>query len=233
MKPAVVLLSGGLDSATVLAIAKRDGFSTHALAFRYGQRHEVELLAAERVARAQNAASFHVVELDLTAFGGSALTADLEVPKGRDPAEIAKEAEAGKVPITYVPGRNTVFLAFAFALAEATGARDLFLGANQLDFSGYPDCRPAFVATFEALCNVATAHPDCGRIRVHAPLMQMTKAEIIRTGMEIGVDYALTHSCYDPVVKGGEVFACGGCDACVLRQKGFEEAGVPDPTRYA
>lgn len=231
-RPAVLLLSGGLDSATVLAIAREQGFSVHALAFRYGQRHDVELQAAERVAKAGGAASFRVVDLDLRAFGGSALTSDLEVPKGRSADEINRAADV-EVPVTYVPGRNTIFLSFAFALSEVLEARDLFLGANQLDFSGYPDCRPAFVATFEALCNVATAHPKLGRVFVHAPLMQMDKAEIIRTGTRLGVDYALTHSCYDPVVTEGQARACGACDACVLRRKGFEEAGVPDPTRYA
>lgn len=230
--PAILLLSGGLDSATVLAIAKERGFQVHALAFRYGQRHDVELRAAEKVAEAGGAASFRVVDLDLRAFGGSALTSDLEVPKGRSAAAINAAADHD-VPVTYVPGRNTIFLSFAFALSETLHARDIFLGANQLDFSGYPDCRPAFVAGFEALINVATAHPKLGRMFVHAPLMQMDKAEIIRNGTRLGVDYALTHSCYDPVQLAHEHFACGGCDACVLRQHGFEQAGVSDPTRYA
>lgn len=230
--PALLLLSGGLDSATVLAIARRRGHAVHALAFRYGQRHAVELAAAARVAQAGGAASFRVVDIDLGALGSSALTADAPVPKGRSADEINRRAEH-EVPVTYVPGRNTLFLAYAFAASEAIGARHLYLGANQLDFSGYPDCRPAFVAAFEALANAATAHPGLGRIFVHAPLMQWDKAHIIRVGSALGVDYGLTHSCYDPMVAGDEAFACGACDACVLRRKGFSEAGVPDPTRYA
>ena len=230
-QPAVLLLSGGLDSATVLALAKESGFQVHALAFRYGQRHSIELAAAERVAKAGGAASFRIADLDLRAFGGSALTTDQEVPKGRS-AEAINAAADHEVPVTYVPGRNTIFLSFAFALCETLGARHIFLGANQLDFSGYPDCRPAFVATFEALANVATAHPKLGRISVHAPLMQMDKAEIIRNGARLGVDYGLTHSCYDPVTVGSEHFACGRCDACVLRKHGFTQAGIPDPTSY-
>lgn len=229
--PAILLLSGGLDSATVLAIAKERGFQVHALAFRYGQRHDVELRAAEAIAKVGGAASFRVVELDLRAFGGSALTSDTDVPKGRS-AEAINASADHDVPVTYVPGRNTIFLSFAFALGETLQARHIFIGANQLDFSGYPDCRPAFVAGFEALANVATAHPKQGRIFVHAPLMQMDKAEIIRTGVRLGVDYGLTHSCYDPVGVAQEYFACGGCDACVLRKHGFAQAGVPDPTRY-
>lgn len=234
-REAVLLLSGGLDSATVLAMARAEGFSVHALAFRYGQRHEVELAAAARVARAGGARELKVVELDLRAFGGSALTSELEVPKGRDAAEIEGHAEQGEVPITYVPARNAIFLSFALAYAEVLGARDLFLGANQVDFSGYPDCRPAFIAAFEEMANQATAHARGGRIRVHAPLMDMDKAAIIRAGTALGVDYGLTHSCYDPVVTaaGVDALACGRCDACVLRKKGFAEAGVPDPTRYA
>lgn len=231
-QPAVLLLSGGLDSATVLALAKENGFHVHALAFRYGQRHSIELRAAERVAKAGGAASFRVVDLDLRAFGGSALTTDEDVPKGRS-AEAINAAADHEVPVTYVPGRNTIFLSFAFALCETLGARHIFLGANQLDFSGYPDCRPAFVAGFEAVANIATAHPKLGRIFVHAPLMQMDKAEIIRNGNRLGVDYGLTHSCYDPVAAGAEYFACGACDACVLRKHGFTQAGVPDPTSYA
>lgn len=231
-QPAVLLLSGGLDSATVLALANESGFQVHALAFRYGQRHSVELHAAERVAKAGGAASFRVVELDLRAFGGSALTTDEEVPKGRSAASINAAADH-EVPVTYVPGRNTIFLSFAFALCETLGARHIFIGANQLDFSGYPDCRPAFVAGFEALANIATAHPKLGRIFVHAPLMQMDKAEIIRNGTRLGVDYALTHSCYDPLAGEPDFFACGACDACVLRKHGFAQAGIADPTRYS
>ena len=231
---AVLLLSGGLDSSTVLALARAEGFLVHALAFRYGQRHQVELRAAERVAKAGGARELKVIELDLRAFGGSALTSDMAVPKGRSLEEIEGHAQGAKVPVTYVPARNTIFLSFALAYAEVLGARDLFLGANQLDFSGYPDCRPAFVHAFEQLANMATAHATAGRIRVHAPLMDMDKAAIIRAGLALGVDYGLTHSCYDPALTAeGEGLACGRCDACVLRKKGFAEAGVEDPTRYA
>jgi 7-cyano-7-deazaguanine synthase len=230
---AVLCLSGGLDSATVLAMARADGFAVHALAFAYGQRHDVELEAARRVADAGGAVELKVVTLDLRAFGGSALTDDIEVPKGRDAESIDAAVDDAEVPVTYVPARNTIFLSFALAYAEVIGARDLFLGANQVDFSGYPDCRPAFVQAFEELANVATAHAEGGRVRVHAPLMDMDKAAIIRRGNELGVDYAITHSCYDPVMGADGASACGACDACVLRRKGFQEAGVPDPTRYA
>jgi 7-cyano-7-deazaguanine synthase len=227
--PAVVLLSGGLDSSTVVAIARASGFLPHALTVRYGQRHDVELEAARRVVAAQQIAEHRVIDVDLAAFGGSALVrGDQAVPKDRPLAEIGA---AGDVPVTYVPARNTVLLALALAWAEALGARDLFLGVNVLDASGYPDCRPEFVQAFAALANVATRAADGGPpFRVHAPLLALSKAEIIRRGLELGVDYAMTHSCYDPATTGG---ACGHCDACLLRRKGFAEAGVPDPTRYA
>lgn len=233
MKRAVVLLSGGLDSATVLAIAREQGFAVSCVTFDYGQRHAVELLAARRVAAALNADELREVKLDLRAFGGSALTSELEVPKGRAAEDIEAAVAGAEVPVTYVPARNTIFLSFALALAEVLKARDLFLGANQLDYSGYPDCRPAFVSAFEELANVATAYAEGGRIRVHAPLMDLDKAAIIRRGAELGVDYGLTHSCYDPVGEGEDARACGACDACVLRRAGFERAGVDDPTRYA
>ncbi len=232
-KRAVLLLSGGLDSATVLAIAKSEGFRVHALAFSYGQRHDVELRAAERVAEAGGAEELRVATLDLRVFGGSALTSDIAVPKGRAADDIEAAIAHDEVPVTYVPARNTIFLSFALAFAEVLSARDIFLGANRVDYSGYPDCRPEFVAAFEELANVATAHARGGRVRVHAPLMDMNKADIVRAGTRLGVDYALTHSCYDPVVRGSDAFACGQCDACVLRKKGFDEAGVRDPTRYA
>jgi len=228
MRPkAVVLLSGGLDSATAAAIARADGFDVHALTVAYGQRHAVELDAAGRVAQALGVAAHRTLAIDLAAIGGSALTqTEIAVPKDRPLAEIGAP---GDVPATYVPARNTVLLALALAWAETLGARDIFLGVNVLDASGYPDCRPAFVAAFETLANVATrAGAGGARIRVRAPLIQWTKAEIIRRGHALGVDYALTHSCYDPV--GG--LACGRCDACILRRKGFVEAGLPDPTRY-
>jgi 7-cyano-7-deazaguanine synthase len=224
--PAVVLLSGGLDSATALAVARRDGFRCHALSIGYGQRHKVELAAARRVADALSAVEHRVVHLDLRAFGGSALTGDLEIPKDRS----AEQMSAG-IPVTYVPARNTVFLSLALAWAEVLSAFDIYMGVNAIDYSGYPDCRPEFVAAFERLANLATKAgvERRGGFRVHAPLIKMTKAEIIRLGTSLGVDYGLTHSCYDPTPQGA---ACGRCDACVLRRAGFEAAGVPDPTHY-
>ena len=223
MKPAVVLFSGGLDSSTCLAIAKEEGFAPHALAVRYGQRHVHELTAAGRVAAAMGA-PLKIIDLDLRAIGGSALTGELPVPK---------DAPIGPgIPVTYVPARNTVLLALALAYAEVLGAQDLYIGVNAIDYSGYPDCRPAFVGAFEALANLATAAAVEGRARytVHAPLLQLSKAEIIRRGAGLGVPYALTHSCYDPDPEGR---ACGRCDSCRLRRQGFADAGVPDPTRYA
>jgi 7-cyano-7-deazaguanine synthase len=224
MPAAVVLLSGGLDSTTALAIARSQGYDCHALTVRYGQLHAVELDAARRVAAALGAAQHQVLALDLAPLARSALTsADLAVPKDRSLADIGAP---GDVPSTYVPARNTVLLSLALAWAETLGARDIFLGVNVLDASGYPDCRPAFVHAFEALAQVATR---AGGIRIHAPLIAMTKAEIIRAGLALGVDYGITHSCYDPL---GDA-ACGRCDACLLRAKGFADAGIPDPTRYA
>jgi len=219
----VILLSGGLDSTTALAVARADGFECHALTVRYGQLHAVELDAARRVAAAHGAVDHRVVDVDLSPLAASALTTKgVAVPKDRSLAEIGAP---GDVPATYVPARNTVLLALALAWAESLGAKDLFVGVNVLDASGYPDCRPAFVQAFEALAQVATRS---GGFHVHAPLIELTKAEIIRLGTRLGVDYAITHSCYDPV---GDA-ACGRCDACLLRKKGFAEAGVPDPTRY-
>lgn len=231
-KRAVVLLSGGLDSTTTLAIARDRGFACYALTVRYGQLHEAEIAAARRVAQVLGASGHRTVALDLRQLAVSALTSsDIEVPKDRSLDEIGAE---GDVPVTYVPARNTVLLSLALAWAETLGAYDLFVGVNVLDASGYPDCRPAFVQAFEALANVATRTgvQDAGdgrRWRVHAPLIEWTKAEIIQAGMALGVDYGMTHSCYDPVGAG----ACGRCDACVLRRNGFVAAGVPDPTRYA
>jgi 7-cyano-7-deazaguanine synthase len=226
-RPAVVLLSGGLDSATVLALAREQGFAPHALTYRYGQRHAREVEAARRLAAALGAVRHAVVDVDLAAFGGSALTADIPVPKDRTEAEIG----AG-IPATYVPARNTVFLAFALAWAETLGAFDIFIGVNALDYSGYPDCRPAFIDAFERLANLATKTgvEGGGRLRVHAPLIEMTKADIVRRGTALGLDYGLTFSCYDPAPDGAH---CGRCDACLLRRKGFREAGIADPTRYA
>ena len=226
-KKAVILLSGGLDSATVLAIAKAEGYEPYALSFSYGQRHAWELEAAKRLAASIGVAQHRVTTIDLRAFGGSALTADLDVPKGRD----AEEMSHG-IPITYVPARNTIFLSFALAWAEVLGASDIFLGVNALDYSGYPDCRPEFIAAFEKMANLATKAGVEGRqhLRIHTPLIAMTKAQIIATGMELGVDYALTSSCYDPGPTGA---TCGQCDSCLLRQKGFRENGIEDPLRRA
>ena len=224
--PAIVLLSGGLDSATVLAMTLAQSFAPLALSFRYGQRHALELDAAARVAARAGVREHRVVEIDLRQFGGSALTGDLDVPRDRDAGSIA-----GGIPVTYVPARNTVFLAYALALAEVSGAADIFVGVNAVDYSGYPDCRPEFVAAFERMANLATqAAVEGRRLRIHAPLMHMSKADIVRAGTALGVDYALTLSCYDPDPAGA---ACRRCDACVLRARGFADAGVPDPTRYA
>jgi 7-cyano-7-deazaguanine synthase len=226
MNKAVVLLSGGLDSATVLALARADGFACHALSFRYGQRHAIELRAAERVARALGAVEHRVAQIDLGWIGGSALTdAAIAVPKDRSVQDMG-----GDIPITYVPARNALFLCYALAWAETLGARDLYAGMNALDYSGYPDCRPAFLRAFEEMARQGTkAGAEGASWQVRAPLIEMSKAEIIRVGVRLGVDYGLTHSCYDPV---GER-ACGRCDSCLLRKKGFAEAGVPDPTAYA
>jgi 7-cyano-7-deazaguanine synthase len=224
---AIVLLSGGLDSATVLAVARRDGFRCHALTIDYGQRHAAELDAARHVAEQLGAVEHRVVPLDMRAFGGSALTADIDVPKDRT-AEVMVEG----IPITYVPARNTIFLALALAWAEVRGSFDIYIGVNAVDYSGYPDCRPEFIAAFERLANLATKAgvEKRGRFRIHAPLVQLSKAEIIQVGTSLGVDYGLTHSCYDPR---GDGAACGRCDSCILRRAGFEATGVPDPTRYS
>lgn len=218
---AIVLLSGGLDSTTTLAIARAQGFDVYGLTVWYGQRHACELDASRAVARRLGVVRHEVVELDLRALATSALTADIAVPKGRTAEAIAAEG----VPSTYVPARNTILLSLALAWAETVGAHDIFLGVNVLDASGYPDCRPAFVSAFAALANVATAN---GGMTIHAPLLEMTKAEIILRGTALGVEYGITHSCYDPT----DGLACGACDACILRHKGFVEAGVADPTRY-
>jgi len=222
---AVVLLSGGLDSATVLAIARSEGFLCSCLLVDYGQRHRVELERAKVVAAEQGVQDVRVVWVDLRAVGGSALTAEIDVPKDR----VASERGAG-IPVTYVPARNTLFLALALGLAETLGATDLFIGVNAVDYSGYPDCRPEFIRAFETLANLATrAGVEGARFRVHAPLSGLGKAEIIQTGARLGVDYALTHSCYDPDARGR---ACGRCDSCLIRREGFRAAGVPDPTAY-
>lgn len=227
-KRAVVLLSGGLDSATVLAIAKSQGYEPYALSFSYGQRHIVELEAARRVAAYLGVADHRIAQIDLRVFGGSALTADIAVPKGRN-----ADAMSHGIPITYVPARNTIFLSFALAWAEILGASDIFIGVNALDYSGYPDCRPEFIAAFETMANLATKFGVEGAgvegrqsLRIHTPLIALSKAEIIRKGIELGVDYSLTSSCYDPSPAGAP---CGQCDSCLLRQKGFAENGITDP----
>jgi 7-cyano-7-deazaguanine synthase len=225
-KKAVVLLSGGLDSTTVAAIAQQQGFAVYALSFDYGQNHRVELDFARRVAERQGVARHAVVKVDLRAFGGSALTSDVPVPKHRT----AEDMGHG-VPVTYVPARNTVFLSLALGWAETLGATDIFIGVNALDYSGYPDCRPEFIAAFERMANLATkmGTEDGRQITIHTPLIAMTKREIIETGMRLGVDYGMTTTCYDPSASGE---ACGACDACLLRLKGFAEAGATDPARY-
>lgn len=224
--PAIVLLSGGLDSATTLGVAKGEGFEVIALTFAYGQRHEIEVEAARRVAASAGIARHVVQPVDLRSIGGSALTADIAVPKGR----AAEEIGAG-IPVTYVPARNTIFLSFALAWAEVSAANDIFIGVNALDYSGYPDCRPEYIEAFETMANLATKAgvEGVGRVVIHTPLIELTKAGIIRKGIELGVDYALTRSCYDPSPDGA---ACGECDSCILRLKGFAEAGVEDPAPY-
>ncbi len=223
---AVVLVSGGVDSTTTLALALREGYQAYALSFDYGQRHRHELEAAKRVVAHLGATRHVVAKIDLRLFGGSALTAEIEVPKGRP-----VQAMSSEIPVTYVPARNTIFLSFALGWCEVLGAQDIFMGVNAVDYSGYPDCRPEFIEAFERLANLATKAGVEGtaRYRVHTPLLRMTKSEIIRTGIEAGVDYSLTHSCYDPSPEG---LACGACDSCILRRQGFADAGVPDPTRY-
>ncbi|MBI1745075.1 MAG: 7-cyano-7-deazaguanine synthase QueC [Acidobacteria bacterium] len=223
MKKAVVLVSGGLDSTTALAMAKAEGFDVYALSFDYGQRHARELAAAKRVTAALIVCRHITVHVDMSSIGGSALTATIDVPKGRSLAEMDRA-----IPVTYVPARNTIFLSIALAWAEVLGSRDIFIGVNQLDYSGYPDCRPEYIAAFERMANLATkAGVEEGvRLRIHTPLIHMSKAEIIRKGMALGVDYAVTWSCYDPTAAGRP---CGRCDSCLLRQKGFSEAGLTDP----
>lgn len=225
VKKAVVLLSGGLDSTTTLAIARNEGYETYALTFRYGQRHTLEIEAASRVALSLGAAKQIILDVDLRCFGGSALTDDIAVPKGRSLPDMSHD-----IPVTYVPARNTIFLSFALAFAEVLGAQDIFIGVNVLDYSGYPDCRPEYIAAFERMANLATKAGVEGRsFEIHTPLIAMTKGQIIRKGLELGVDYSLTTSCYDPSPDGK---ACGRCDACLLRLHGFKEAGVDDPVAY-
>ena len=226
MKPAIVLLSGGIDSATTLAIAIADGYETYALSFDYGQRHQIEAEAARRVANSLGVKEHRIAKVDPRVFGGSALTDDITVPKQRLETEIAHG-----IPVTYVPARNTIFLAYALAWAEVIPANDIFLGVNAIDYSGYPDCRPEFIAAFENLANVGTkAGVEGRRFKIHTPLIKFSKTDIIRKAVDLGVDLSLTHSCYDPTP---EDLACGECDSCLLRLKGFREAGITDPIRYA
>jgi 7-cyano-7-deazaguanine synthase len=231
MQKAIILLSGGLDSTTVLAIAKNAGFEVYALGFSYGQRHKIELESARKIAEEFGVKEFKIAEIDLRIFGGSALTANISVPKNN---LLSTDDSSHEIPITYVPARNTIFLSYALAYAETVGAFDIFIGVNAIDYSGYPDCRPEFIQTFEKLADLATAAgvENQGRFKINAPLIHMSKKEIIQKGLKLGVDYSLTHSCYDPVVKGKEVYACGECDSCSLRKEGFRAAGISDPLRY-
>ena len=225
-KKAVILSSGGIDSTTAMAMAKHEGYELYSLSFDYGQRHAVELEAAARTAAALGARKHLVIRIDLGRIGGSALTDDIAVPRGR-----SEEQLASGIPVTYVPARNTIFLSYALAWAEVLEAADIFIGVNAVDYSGYPDCRPEYIRAFESMANLAIKAAVEGRLKIsiRTPLIRMTKAEIVRTGTELGVDYRLTHSCYDPDAQGR---ACGDCDSCLLRKKGFREAGIPDPTVY-
>lgn len=226
MKRAVILLSGGIDSTTTLAIAVAEGYEAYALSFDYGQRHRIEIEAAQRVANLLGAKDHRIAKIDLRVFGGSALTDDLAVPKQRSETDIARG-----VPVTYVPARNTIFLSYALAWAEVIPADDIFIGVNAIDYSGYPDCRPEFIQAFENLADLGTkAGAEGRRFQIHAPLIKLSKADIIRKGVELGIDFSVTHTCYDPTPEGG---ACGECDSCILRVKGFREAGMKDPVRYA
>lgn len=221
-KKVVVLLSGGLDSTTVLAIARAEGHEPYTISFKYGQRHDIELSAAKKVSQALGAKDHIVIDIDLRQLGGSALTSDINVPKGRNAEDMAVD-----IPVTYVPARNAIFLSIALGWAEVLGASDIYIGVNALDYSGYPDCRPEFIDAFEKMANLGTkAGVEGKRFRIHTPLITMTKGEIIKKGMELGVDYSLTHSCYDPTPEG---LPCGECDSCLLRQKGFADVGVEDP----
>ena len=226
MKKAVILLSGGLDSATTFAIAQNDGFTLYGLTFSYGQRHQFEIGASQKIAEACNLTDHIITEIDLRAFGGSALTDDIDVPKDR-----SESTMSGSIPVTYVPARNTIFLSFSLAWAEVLQSNDIFLGVNSMDYSGYPDCRPEYIQSFQSMANLATKAGVEGTqsITIHTPLISMTKEEIIRKGLELGVDYSLTHSCYDPDKAGN---ACGRCDSCRIRLKGFQEAGTADPINY-
>jgi 7-cyano-7-deazaguanine synthase len=226
VKKAVVLLSGGIDSTTAMSIAKHEGFEIYSLSFSYGQRHAFELKAAQKMADAIGVAEHLVINIDIEKIGGSSLTDDIDVPKDRDEISMSRE-----IPVTYVPARNTIFLSYALAWAEVLESSDIFIGVNAIDYSGYPDCRPEYTEAFEHMANLATKAGVEGitKIRIRTPLIHLTKAQIIKKGVELGIDYSLTHSCYDPSYQG---LACGRCDSCFLRKKGFKEAGIPDPTKY-
>jgi 7-cyano-7-deazaguanine synthase len=224
-KKAIILLSGGLDSATIMAIAKQEGYELYALSFDYGQRHKVELEAAEKIARFFSIKEHKTAKIDLRVFGGSALTADIDVPKDH--------LGENKIPVTYVPARNAIFLAYSLGYAEVVGAQDIFIGVNAVDYSGYPDCRPEFIKAFEVMANLATAVGAGGsKINIKTPLINLSKKEIIQTGLGLGVDYSIAHSCYDPIIVEQKVYACGHCDSCLLRLKGFEENNITDPYKY-
>ena len=227
-KKAIILLSGGLDSATILEIAKKDGYECHALSFSYGQKHEVELEYAKKIAETQNVTSHNVAKIDVKIFNNSSLTDNLVVPKNQDVDNVDQQ-----IPNTYVPARNNLFLSYALSLAESIGAYDIFIGVNAVDYSGYPDCRPEFIASFENTANLATkAGVENNKFKIQTPLINLTKKEIIEAGFKLGLDYSNTHSCYDPVMKDGEVYSCGHCDSCQLRLKGFKEAGKKDKIKY-
>lgn len=227
-KKAIILLSGGLDSATILEIAKKDGYECHALSFSYGQKHEVELEYAKKIAETQNVTSHNVAKIDVKIFNNSSLTDNLVVPKNQDVDNVDQQ-----IPNTYVPARNNLFLSYALSLAESIGAYDIFIGVNAVDYSGYPDCRPEFIASFENTANLATkAGVENNKFKIQTPLINLTKKEIIESGFKLGLDYSNTHSCYDPVMKDGEVYSCGHCDSCQLRLKGFKEAGKKDKIKY-
>jgi 7-cyano-7-deazaguanine synthase len=224
-KKAVILLSGGLDSATITAIAKQEGYDLYALSFDYGQRHKIELEAAKEIAEIYGAVEHKIAQIDLRVFGGSALTADIDVPKNH--------LDEDAIPITYVPARNAIFLAYSLGYAEVIGAQDIFIGVNAVDYSGYPDCRIEFIKAFETMANLATAVGVGGsKINIKTPLINLSKKEIINTGLKLGVDYSIAHSCYDPIEKNNQVYACGNCDSCLLRQKGFAENNSLDPYKY-
>ena len=227
-KKAIILLSGGLDSATILEIAKKEGYECHALSFSYGQKHEVELEYAKKIAETQNVTSHNVAKIDVKIFNNSSLTDNLVVPKNQDVDNVDQQ-----IPNTYVPARNNLFLSYALSLAESIGAYDIFIGVNAVDYSGYPDCRPEFIASFENTANLATkAGVENNKFKIQTPLINLTKKEIIEAGFKLGLDYSNTHSCYDPVMKDGEVYSCGHCDSCQLRLKGFKEAGKKDKIKY-